>query len=414
MRIHRRNRAVAVRVTFAAMRTIRVLAVAVVFAGLWLVGRPYAHGLSFVIRVADMQGTARRFADFDTRPVHERDISIPMPGGSMRARVYQPEGGSRRTVLLTSGLHVSGINEPRLVRLARALSSNRITVVTPDIPELVAFDITPALTDAIERASLWLAGASGLAPDHRIGLMGISFSGGLSIVAAGRPSLAGRVSSVFAFGGHDDLPRVLKYLCTGQEPYPPGRLRLDPGAGSADVPFSRPPHDYGVAVILLEIANRVVPPGQVEALRAGVRRYLVASALDTNVDKARAATEFDALRASARKLPEPSATLLKYVVERDVVHLGARLLPHVSALGSDPALSASKSPKPSVPIFLLHGIEDNLIPSIESEYLADDLRPHAPVRLLLSGLISHAEADRPVKIGDVMELASFWGDLLSR
>ena len=38
----------------------------------------------------------------------------------------------------------------------------------------------------------------------------------------------------------------------------------------------------------------------------------------------------------------------------------------------------------------------------------------APVRLLLSGLISHAEADRPMKVGDVMELAGFWGDLLSR
>jgi hypothetical protein len=114
-------------------------------------------------------------------------------------------------------------------------------------------------------------------------------------------------------------------------------------------------------------------------------------------------------------MPEPSATLLRYVVERDVVHLGARLLPHLSVLGSDPALSVSKSPKPKgVPTFLLHGIEDNVIPSIESEYLAEDVRPDSPVRLLLSGLISHAEADRPVKVGDVMELASFWGDLLAR
>ena len=35
-------------------------------------------------------------------------------------------------------------------------------------------------------------------------------------------------------------------------------------------------------------------------------------------------------------------------------------------------------------------------------------------RLLLSGLISHAEADRPMHVGDVMQLAGFWGDLLSR
>ena len=100
--------------------------------------------------------------------------------------------------------------------------------------------------------------------------------------------------------------------------------------------------------------------------------------------------------------------------DRDVVHLGPRLLPVVAAYGGSTALSASRSPKPSVPIFLLHGAEDNVIPPIESEYLAGNLRGHAPVRLLLSGLISHAEADRPPHFGDVMQLAGFWGDLLQR
>jgi hypothetical protein len=36
------------------------------------------------------------------------------------------------------------------------------------------------------------------------------------------------------------------------------------------------------------------------------------------------------------------------------------------------------------------------------------------VRLLLSGLISHAAADRPVRVNDVLQLAGFWGDLLAR
>jgi hypothetical protein len=54
------------------------------------------------------------------------------------------------------------------------------------------------------------------------------------------------------------------------------------------------------------------------------------------------------------------------------------------------------------------------VPAIESEYLAADLRGHAPTRLLLSGLISHAEADRPMHASDVLQLAGFWGDLLSR
>jgi pimeloyl-ACP methyl ester carboxylesterase len=218
------------------------------------------------------------------------------------------------------------------------------------------------------------------------------------------------VSYVFALGGHDDLPRVLRYLCTGQEPYPRQQVRV----GGNDAPFTRAPHDYGVAVILLGIAERLVPPPQVEPLRDGVRRYLWASALDGGVDKAKAPAEFKAVRGLIATLHEPSATLLRHVVDRDVVHLGPRLLPYIGMYGGDPALSVSKSPKPAAPIFLLHGQGDNVIPPIESEYLADDLRGHTRVRLLISGLISHAEADQPGGVGDVMDLASFWGDLLSR
>jgi dienelactone hydrolase len=399
----------------------RRFAIALVFlataGGAGFTARPYVHGLSFVVRAAEMQGRIRRMAELDTQPHREREIAIPTARGSIRARVYEPEGTRRRTALLVSGLHPSGIDEPRLVRVARQLSASGLTVATPDIPELSRFEITPVITATIEQAAVWLASEAGLARGGRIGLMGISFSGGLSVVAAGRPSLANRVSYVFAFGGHDDLPRVLRYLCTGTEPYPQPPVRLTAG-GTGDTaserPFVRPPHDYGVAVILLGTADRLVPPSQAAVLREAVRRFLFASALDTNVDKDAAAKEFAALRALEKRLPEPSASLLRYLNERDVVHLGSRLLPYVAALAGDPALSVSKSPKPAVPIYLLHGTEDNVIPSIESEYLAADLRAQAPVRLLLSGLITHAEADRPPHVGDVMQLASFWGDLLSR
>ena len=92
--------------------------------------------------------------------------------------------------------------------------------------------------------------------------MGISFAGGLSVVAAGRPSIRDRLAFVYSFGGHGDLPRVLRYLCTGLEPAKPD----DPPGAPVRV---RPPHDYRVAVILVGIADRMVPPEQVKPLRRG-------------------------------------------------------------------------------------------------------------------------------------------------
>jgi hypothetical protein len=81
--------------------------------------------------------------------------------------------------------------------------------------------------------------------------------------------------------------------------------------------------------------------------------------------------------------------------------------------GGDPSLSVSKSPRPAAPIFLLHATDDSVIPSIESEYLAEDLRGHARVRLLLRGM-PRSDADRPLRLSDVVPLAGFWGDLLFR
>src|SRR4051794_32678662 len=254
-----------------------LFAIAFVIGG-FVVARPYLHGLAFVLRAADIDGRIRRVADLDAVPVHTRELAIPTARGPMRARVYEPEGSHHRTALLTSGLHASGIDEPRLVRLARQIAASHVLVVTPDIPELARFEISPAITDAIEQAGVWLADESGLAPDHKVALMGISFSGGLSIVAAGRPSLTNRVAYVFALGGHDDLPRVLRYLCTGVEPRPGGtRVRLvarASGDGAPDVPanaaFVRPPHDYGVAGMLLRVADRPVSASQGGPPRGGL------------------------------------------------------------------------------------------------------------------------------------------------
>src|SRR5262245_23634224 len=379
-----------------------VLLVAIVTG--WLVALPYVHGLSFVIRAADRHGTARRLADFDAKAVEERDAAIPTPGGSMRARVYEPAASHRRAALLVPGLQPSGIDAPQFVQLARAIAASGVAIVTPDIPELARFEITPAIPDAIERAAGWLIAESGLARDRNVGLMGLSFSGGLAIIAAARPSIADRVESIFSFGGHDDLPRVLRYLCTGSEPYPSHQL-----GGGANQPFVRTPHPDGAALVLLGVADRVVPRAQVEPLRAAARRFLAASALDAAGDKEAVERELADLRQTAKRMASPASTLLRYVIDRDLVHLGARLLPYVNSYGGDPSLSVSKSPRPPAPIFLLHDPDDRLIPPVEAEYLAEDLRGHARVRTLLRGL-PRAESS----FDDIVRLAGLWGDLLWR
>jgi hypothetical protein len=350
----------------------------------------------------------------DANTTAEREFEIPLAGGALRARVYEPSLRRGRAALRVPPLGAAGIDEPRLVGMARQLASSGLTIVTPAVPELTRYEIVPAATAAIEQAALWLASETPLVPDGQAGLIGVGFSGGLAVVAAGRPTLSNRLAYVLTIGGHHDLPRVLRYLCTGTEPRPGNQIRLkanttdqDPGA------FVRTPGDSGVAMLLLGVAPRMVPPAQVQPLRAAVLQFLEPPHLGRNGEP-QDGRDVEAMREAARRLPEPSATLVRYLVERDVVHLGARLLPHAGIYGSDAALSPARSPKPSAPVLLLHDSEDNVVPDVESEYLAEELRGHAPVRLLTSRFVpGRSHGERPAT-GEALRLAGFWGDVLSR
>ena len=150
----------------------------------------YVRGAAFVVRAAGMHGVARSAADWEARRCYRSAAHDSVPGPArFRPGVTCRSGSAARAFLLVPGVHASGVDEPRLVGFARDLASMGHPVVTVGPPDLARYSISPHVTDMIEDAALWLSQQSDLAPDGRIGMMGISFAGGLSIVAAGRPSL---------------------------------------------------------------------------------------------------------------------------------------------------------------------------------------------------------------------------------
>ena len=373
----------------------RIVAIAILLALLTMgyAAHDYIEAAAFVVRAAGMQGMARKAAALEADEVSQSAATIPSRHGALRGRVYTPSNISGRAVLLVPGVHASGIDEPRLINFAREIAATGHPVVTAELPDLARYAITPRTTDMIEDAGEWTRtqwSQRVAAGDRLVGLMGISFGGGLSVVAASR--MTGRAGWVLSFGGHGDLPRTLRYLCTGNQP--DGR--------------QRPPHDYGVVIILLGVADRVVPPDQVEPLRQAIGVFLNASHLDM-VDKTKGAAEFARARAIGDSLPEPARTFMSWVSNRDVGHLGPALLPHVSAMGGDPALSPERNPPPAMPVYLLHGADDNVIPAVESTLLADDLRKRGGQAVsLATPLITHAEVDHPPGVVEIWRLIRFW------
>ena len=385
-----------------------------VLAAIAFLARPYLRGFAFVVRVAGIQGTPGHLAAMDASAAAERDFEIPLAGTAVRARVYEPSPRRGRAALLVPPVGAAGIDDARLVAMARQLAASGLTIITPAVPELARYEIVPAATTAIEQTARWMASETALVPDGKVGLIGIGFSGGLAVVAAGRPALSNRLSYVLTLGGHHDLPRVLRYLCTGTEQRPGNQIQLRANTTEQDpAAFVRPPADYGLGVLLVGIAPRVVPAAQVQPLRDAVSRVLETMPRGRTGETERGG-DVPAASDDAKQLPEPSATLLRYLVGRDVVHLGVRLLPHVAAYGGDAALSPSRSPKPTAPVFLLHRSDDDIVPEVEAEYLAEELRGRSPVRMLISDVVPGAVSGRSIGTADALKLAGFWGDLLSR
>jgi pimeloyl-ACP methyl ester carboxylesterase len=220
---------------------------------------------------------------------------------------------------------------------------------------------------------------------------------------------------VLSLGGHADLPRVLRYLCSSGGGELDDRSRaLAEGGESIRIPR---PSDYGGVVSLLNLADRAVPAEQVVPLQEAITLFLQASSVDP-IDPAMAATLFARARQLGASLPEPSRTLMGHVNERNVAELGRALVPLLAHLELPAALSAERSPAPTTPIFLLHGADDSVVPASEMIHLVQHLRAttggSAEVRAFASRLITHAETRRQGALAEMWRLADFWRELMEK
>jgi dienelactone hydrolase len=300
-------------------------------------------------------------------------------GRSVPTRVYVPPGGHERVVLLIHGVHRGGYDEPRLVYFAQRLVEAGFAVVTPELEDLKRYEITARTVNDIEELVGWTAALplnTGSRRDRRVGLVGISFGGGLAISAAGRLDARNVPAFVFAFGGHGDLRRTMRFLARGE--------------GSAG--GWRKPHVYGQAVEVRMFAKELVPEADVDGLRGALLAYLEDRRQDAE--------------SLAKNLGPEAQRLARWSLEGKSDELGKILAPLVERFEPDPSLSPERQPAPACPVFLLHGADDNVIPASETTALAANLSGRTEVHALVTDLIQHVELKRDA--ADSPPLLSYW------
>ncbi len=320
-----------------------------------------------------------------------RDTAVPMPDGSeIRARLYVPRGRKRLAVVVGHGVHYQGIDEPRLIAFSRHLAAAGVVVLTPELPGLVDYSIRERARQALVSAVSWLAARGPTTEADGIGLIGFSFAGGIALLSATDPSLRNRLAYVAAIGGYHDLERSLRFLLTDVERTPSGSKH-------------RKAHDYGLIVLVYRYIDKLVPAAERDTARSVFRAWLQ----ERRGTAASLATE---------RLSITTEALYERLLTEDLEAFRPELEGFIDRdAGTLRALSPrGKLWQVGVPIYLLHGAGDNVIPPSETRWAAAELRqlrgpwwqlpqPIGSGRALVTPLLTHITVGR--KPGWLDELA---------
>jgi dienelactone hydrolase len=348
----------------------------------------HLRAASLLLRFQAPEQPATGFAAYGAVPVTVEDRSIAAEGGPIRARLYRPEGvGGAPGLVLVHGVHRQGIDERRLGELARVLASAGVTVLTPEVQALTEYHVDPRSAATIGRAATALAAEVGR---QRVGVMGISFGGGLSLVAAADPALGARIAFVVTVGAHHDLRRVARWY--GGEPI------FGPGGESPGVE----PHPYGAGALIYATLDDFFAPADLPAARAILGLVL--------------AGERDEARARLGELSERGRAEMERIFRRrEDEALRARYL-GVMDRREDELLAASPAGRLSAfakPVFLLHGEGDPIVPSTEALWLAAELPEEAVEGRLVTPFLRHAEQAAAPSARDRWALVQFMSEVLA-
>jgi len=312
-----------------------------------------------------------------TEPIATQDFTLPTSNGPIRARLYLPQSHTDApAIVVLHGVHHLGIDEPRLIAFASAMASCGIRVLTPELPDIKDYHVGANSIATIGETAQWFAiqtsGHSLRTIRQPVGVMGLSFSGGLALLAAADPQYHPYIKFVVAIGSQNEMARVATFYRTGEDPLPSG------------APERLAPHEYGALVLEYEHLEDFIPPDKSASLapiRAVLRAHLYE---DWPAEKAALAALTSAQLTLARQLIDTTSPITRaQLAHAETLHIedmaGVSPHGHLSQL--------------TTPVYLLHGAGDNIIPSAETVWMAEELPAESLKAELISPVLSHINLD---------------------
>ena len=299
-------------------------------------------------------------------PVRSEGIDFPTSAGVVHSRLYTPVRHPHAPGLIVlHGVHHLGIEEPRLIGFAKAMASCGLRVLTPELGGIKDYHIDLSSVRTIDESTKWFAAQTG----HPVAVMGLSFSGGLALVAATDPAYSPDFKFVLAVGSQDEMSHVANYYLTGQELRPNGTIE------------QLKPHEYGLLVLEYEHLEDFVPAEDEAAIRPVLREHLYED---------KTAEELAEAKLNARQKAEAAGLMdsNSAITRAKLAAANGKHIEEMEGLSPHGILRTM-----TTPVYLLHGQGDNIIPAAETLWMASELPATTLQEVLVSPVLSHLDLD---------------------
>ena len=342
-----------------------VVSVIVLCAVAWPFTKAHLQAVA-VLRLVGGQKAPWVIGRLVAEPVRTEEVQFSTDAGVVRGRIYLPERHPNAPGLVVlHGVHHLGMDEPRLMSFASAMASCGLRVLTPELPGIKDYHVDHGSVRVIGESARWFAARTG----GPVGVLGLSFSGGLALVAAGDPVYRPAFKFVFAVGSQDAMDHVAAYYLTGREARPDGTTEL------------LTPHEYGALVLEYEHLEDFVPVEDEAAIRPVLREHLYE---DKNGEEQAEARLNERQKAEARLLMDSNSVETR-------AKLAAANLKHAAEMEGLSPHGMLRSMR--TPVYLLHGEADNIIPAAETLWMASELPESSLREVLVSPVLSHLDLD---------------------
>ena len=346
----------------------------------------YLRAASLLQRIAEPHATGW-IANYEVHPVDVRDTSFEFRGAPVPARIYLPRGiNAAPGIVVIHGMHYTGINGPRLVAFARSLAAGGFVVMTPQVPGIADYRVEAESADLIGGAAQSFAQQLQV---RKVGVLAFSFSGGLALLAASDPRYSNSIAWIATVGGYCDLAHVLRFFANGEALRPDGTVE------------HLPPHEYGPLIVVYDEIQDFFAPQDVATAHEAIRILLS--------DDSKSSSEV------AKKLTPAGQEIMQRIYHKQRESFVLALLAEVDKQREQLAAASPAGHLQSLrmPVLLLHGSDDTVIPPTELLWLQREIPKDQLVDALNSSAITHVEVGDKVTLRERLALVH-WMALLIR